>query len=141
MVNLSARQVLRGAVEAGESLQRAGLRFNLHSLIGGQMAGDSAHRLFLVYPGGNWVEIGPDTPYQIIGATGFVGSRWALAAARSFDVFRAARKFLGAPQHLTIDITDPTSASDAFDHGQTAFVTPLTDLSDIHHCERIRAVA
>ena len=32
---------------------------------------DSAHRLFLVYPEGNWVEIGPDTPYQIIGASGF----------------------------------------------------------------------
>ena len=25
----------------------------------------------LVYPEGNWVEIGPDTPYQIIGASGF----------------------------------------------------------------------
>jgi putative proteasome-type protease len=27
--------------------------------------------LFLVYPEGNWVEIGPDTPYQIIGNSGF----------------------------------------------------------------------
>lgn len=35
------------------------------------MALDSKHRLFLVYPEGNWVEIGPDTPYQIIGASGF----------------------------------------------------------------------
>ena len=35
------------------------------------MTGDSAHRLYLVYPEGNWVEIGPDTPYQIIGASGF----------------------------------------------------------------------
>ena len=25
----------------------------------------------MVYPEGNWVEIGPDTPYQIIGASGF----------------------------------------------------------------------
>ncbi len=24
-----------------------------------------------MYPEGNWVEIGPDTPYQIIGASGF----------------------------------------------------------------------
>ena len=47
------------------------MRFNIHSLIGGQMCSDSAHRLFLVYPEGNWVEIGPDTPYQIIGASGF----------------------------------------------------------------------
>jgi len=35
------------------------------------MVGDSAHRLFLIYPEGNWVEIGPDTPYQIIGASGY----------------------------------------------------------------------
>ena len=35
------------------------------------MAGDSTHRLFLVYPEGNWVEVGADTPYQIIGASGF----------------------------------------------------------------------
>jgi putative proteasome-type protease len=54
-----------------EALERAELKFNSHALIGGQMAGDSAHRLFLVYPEGNWVEIGPDTPYQIIGASGF----------------------------------------------------------------------
>jgi putative proteasome-type protease len=35
------------------------------------MAGDSCHRLFLVYPEGNWVDIGADTPYQIIGASGY----------------------------------------------------------------------
>jgi putative proteasome-type protease len=58
-------------MEDAESLERGGLQFNASFLIGGQMAGDSAHRLYLVYPEGNWVEIGPDTPYQIIGATGF----------------------------------------------------------------------
>jgi putative proteasome-type protease len=70
-VNLYALQVRRVAAEDGPSLKDADLRFNAHSLIGGQMGGDSAHRLFLVYPEGNWVEIGPDTPYQIIGASGF----------------------------------------------------------------------
>jgi putative proteasome-type protease len=71
VVNLYAQQVRRVAQEDGEALQRAELCFNAFSLIGGQMAGDSVHRLFLVYPEGNWVEVGPDTPYQIIGATGF----------------------------------------------------------------------
>jgi putative proteasome-type protease len=71
VVNLYAQQVRRVAIEDAEALDRAELKFNLHSLIGGQMTGDSAHRLFLVYPEGNWVEIGPDTPYQIIGASGF----------------------------------------------------------------------
>jgi putative proteasome-type protease len=71
VVNLYADQVRRVALEDREALERAELKFNSHALIGGQMAGDSSHRLFLVYPEGNWVEIGPDTPYQIAGASGF----------------------------------------------------------------------
>lgn len=71
VVNLYAQQVRQVAEEDTDALHRAELKFNSHALIGGQMAGDSAHRLFLVYPEGNWVEIGPDTPYQIIGASGF----------------------------------------------------------------------
>jgi putative proteasome-type protease len=71
VVNLYAQQVRRVSEEDGEALRNAELKFNAHSLIGGQMSGDSAHRLYLVYPEGNWVEIGPDTPYQIIGNSGF----------------------------------------------------------------------
>jgi putative proteasome-type protease len=71
VVNLYAQQVRRVADEDGPALARAELRFNAFSLIGGQMGSDSTHRLYLVYPEGNWVEIGPDTPYQIIGASGF----------------------------------------------------------------------
>ena len=71
VVNLYAQQVRRVAKEDAEALERSELKFNLCSLIGGQMSTDSAHRLYLVYPEGNWVEIGPDTPYQIIGASGF----------------------------------------------------------------------
>ncbi|HEY1493100.1 MAG TPA: peptidase [Candidatus Solibacter sp.] len=71
VVNLYARQVRRVCDEDGEALRSADLKFNAYSLIGGQMAGDSSHKLFLIYPEGNWVEIGPDTPYQIIGASGF----------------------------------------------------------------------
>jgi putative proteasome-type protease len=71
VVDLYARQVRSVMGEDRVELEAAQLRFNIHSLIGGQMSADSAHRLFLVYPEGNWVEIGPDTPYQIIGASGF----------------------------------------------------------------------
>jgi putative proteasome-type protease len=71
VVNLYAQQVRRVAQEDAAALERAELKFNLFSLVGGQMSGDSAHRLYLIYPEGNWVEIGPDTPYQIIGASGF----------------------------------------------------------------------
>lgn len=69
--NLYAQQVRRVAVEDSPALTDSELKFNVYSLIGGQMSGDSAHRLFLIYPEGNWVEIGPDTPYQIIGASGY----------------------------------------------------------------------
>jgi putative proteasome-type protease len=71
VVDLYARQVRLVLDEDREALASVQLSFNIHSLIGGQMGSDSAHRLFLVYPEGNWVEIGPDTPYQIIGASGF----------------------------------------------------------------------
>src|SRR6202050_3409865 len=71
LVNLYAAQVRRTASEDAKSLEESDFNFNIYSLIGGQMTGDSAHRLFLVYPEGNWVEVGPDTPYQIIGNSGF----------------------------------------------------------------------
>ena len=71
IVNLYAAQVRRLAEEDGKALRNSDLRFNIHSIIGGQMSADSAHRLYLVYPEGNWVEIGQDTPYQIIGNSGY----------------------------------------------------------------------
>jgi putative proteasome-type protease len=71
VVDLYAQQVRRVSEMDREALEAASLAFNSHSLIGGQMAGDSKHRLYMVYPQGNWVEVGPDTPYQIIGASGF----------------------------------------------------------------------
>jgi putative proteasome-type protease len=71
VVDLYAKQVRRVAAEDREPLEASKLQFNLYTLIGGQMPSDNTHRLFLVYPEGNWVEVGPDTPYQIIGATGY----------------------------------------------------------------------
>ncbi len=71
VVNLYASQIRRVVEEDGPALKAADFRINIHSLIGGQMSGDSVHRLYLVYPEGNWVEVGPDTPYQIIGNGGF----------------------------------------------------------------------
>lgn len=71
VVDLYAREVRRVAGEDRAALEASSLNFDIRSLIGGQMCEDSSHRLFLVYPEGNWVEVGPDTPYQIIGASGF----------------------------------------------------------------------
>lgn len=71
VVNLFGSQVRRVAEEDARVLSEVDLTFNIYALIGGQMSGDSHHRLYLVYPEGNWVEISEDTPYQIIGNSGF----------------------------------------------------------------------
>jgi putative proteasome-type protease len=71
VVNLFGSQLRRVAAEDAHVLKEVDLSFNIHALIGGQMASESRHRLYLVYPEGNWVEVGQDTPYQIIGNSGF----------------------------------------------------------------------
>ena len=71
VANLFSAQLRRVRKEDGEDLKAAGLDFNLFTLLGGQMPGDDQHRLFLIYPEGNWVAVGRDTPYQIIGAGGY----------------------------------------------------------------------
>jgi putative proteasome-type protease len=71
MANVFAQQVRRVAAEDQESLEKSGLHFNIHALVGGQLAGDAEHKLYMIYPQGNWVEIAEGTPYHIIGATGY----------------------------------------------------------------------
>jgi putative proteasome-type protease len=70
-VNALARQVRRAAEEDQEALEASNLKFNLYALVGGQMEHDREHKLYLLYPQANWVEIGPGTPYSIIGETGY----------------------------------------------------------------------
>ncbi len=70
-VNGFAEQVRRVAAEDRKALEDSGLNFNIHALIGGQLAGDSEHKLYLMYPQGNWVEVSKGTPYYIIGASGY----------------------------------------------------------------------
>ncbi len=59
------------AVRAEDSaaLEGSGLHFNLHAIVGGQMAGDGEPALFMVYPEGNWVTATDDAPSFIIGRT------------------------------------------------------------------------
>ena len=52
-------------------MYNAGLIFNLHALVGGQLENDLAHKLYLIYPQGNWVEVSEGTPYCIIGESGY----------------------------------------------------------------------
>ena len=70
-VNALAGQVRQVSREDKEALDESGLDFNIHGLVGGQAARDNEHKLYLVYPQGNWVEISKGTPYQIVGAVGY----------------------------------------------------------------------
>lgn len=66
-VNAFGEQVRRVGEEDRETLERAGFKFNLNTIIGGQMKDDEEPKLFLLYPEGNWVELGQGAPYVIIG--------------------------------------------------------------------------
>ena len=70
-VNAFSEQIRTVAQEDKASLMESGFHFDMNCLIGGQMINDPEHLLYLVYPQGNWVEIGKGTPYQIIGAPGY----------------------------------------------------------------------
>jgi putative proteasome-type protease len=70
-VNLFGEQIKKVATEDKESLKESGLSFNIHVIVGGHLSGDEEHKLFLVYPEGNWIEIGNGFPYTIIGNSGF----------------------------------------------------------------------
>lgn len=71
-VNIMAEELRRVAGEDRKFLDDVGLQFNIHILVGGQLTGDTTHKLYLLYPEGNWVEIGEGTtPYHIIGEGGY----------------------------------------------------------------------
>ena len=69
-VNAFGEQVKRAAEEDKGALEGAGFKFDLNTIIGGQLKDDDEHKLFLLYPEGNWVELGYGAPYIIIGNSG-----------------------------------------------------------------------
>lgn len=69
-VNAFGEQIKRVADEDKAALEKAGFQFDLNTIIGGQLVDDDEHKLFLLYPEGNWVELGQGAPYVIIGNSG-----------------------------------------------------------------------
>ena len=70
-VNVFAEQIRQVSKEDKHALTDSGLSFDFYALVGGQLDHDREHLLYLVYPQGNWVEIGKGTPYQIIGSSAY----------------------------------------------------------------------
>jgi len=63
---LAVGRALRAARDGMESLEQEDVNFDATLLVGGSVGGEP-HRLFLVYPAGNAIECGQDTPYLQIG--------------------------------------------------------------------------
>jgi putative proteasome-type protease len=59
------RETIRGRVESGFEAEKT---FNATLIVGGQIKGMEP-RLFMIYPEGNFIEAGEDTPYFQIGET------------------------------------------------------------------------
>lgn len=70
-VNGFAQHLRRVEAEDKKALEEASLDFNLYTLIGGQLENDDEHKLFLLYPQGNWVEVSQGTPYYLIGESAY----------------------------------------------------------------------
>ncbi len=71
VVNALGAQIKRVADEDKRSLAESGLDFNINTIVGGKLVGDKEHKLYLLYPQGNWIEIGEGTPFCIIGNSGY----------------------------------------------------------------------
>ncbi len=110
VANVFSEQIRRVAKEDKAYLEEAKLSFNIHTLIGGQMEGDTEHHLYLIYPQGNWIEIGASAPFMIIGNSGYgkpilsrsitkeVGIPFALKTGLlSFDSTRVCANDVGYP--------------------------------------------
>ena len=71
VVNAFGVQLRRVAQEDKASLTSSGLAFDLFTIVGGKLDHDKEHKLYLLYPEGNWIEIGETTPFTIIGNSGY----------------------------------------------------------------------
>ena len=114
-VNAFGEQVRRVAEEDELSLKKTGLKFNLNTIIGGQLKDDEEHKLFLIYSEGNWVELNDDSPYVIIGNSGhgktllnrILSSETTLETALkagflSFDSTRVSSTDVGFPIDIVV---------------------------------------
>lgn len=69
--NLLGDMVKKVRKEDLEELKASNFMFDAHFIIGGQCERDKHASIFLILPEGNWVETSNESPYAIIGNTGF----------------------------------------------------------------------
>jgi len=71
IANLLGEQVKKVRAEDQEQIKKSGFIFDGHFILGGQCGHDKEATVFLIFPEGNWVEVSDESPYAIIGNTGF----------------------------------------------------------------------
>jgi putative proteasome-type protease len=77
LIGMADTQVTSGSerimvsAEDKAAIESAGLYFDLAALVGGQLERDDEHKLYLIYPQGNWVEVTEGTPHFSIGEGGY----------------------------------------------------------------------
>ena len=71
VANLIGKAVKQVRAEDLEPLQQSKFFFDAHFIIGGQCSKDKRSSIFLIFPEGNWVEASDESPYTVIGNTGF----------------------------------------------------------------------
>lgn len=88
VANVVGNAVKQARTEDLEQLQQSKFFFDGHFIVGGQCSNDKRSTIFLVFPEGNWVEASDESPYTIIGNTGFGKSilRRLLHENISFDL-------------------------------------------------------
>lgn len=118
-VNAYAEQVRRVESEDQPSLFKSGFVFDLFAIVAGQLEDDEEHKVFMLYPQGNWVEINNTSPYFIIGNSGYgkpilervlnyeSSINFALKSAfLSFDATRISSTDVGYPMDVIIQKRD-----------------------------------
>lgn len=70
-VNSFGNKLKRVREEDEAILVKSGLSFNLSAIVGGQLEKDKEHKLFLLYPEGNWIEVSEGSPFIMIGNSGY----------------------------------------------------------------------
>jgi putative proteasome-type protease len=71
VANLIGKAVKQVRSEDLEPLLQSKFFFDAHFIIGGQCSKDKQSSIFLIFPEGNWVEASDESPYTVIGNTGF----------------------------------------------------------------------
>lgn len=104
-VNALAEEIRRVYSEDIDWLNKGGMHFDLHCIVGSQLPEDDAPHLYLLYPQGNWVEVSRGTPYLIIGETRF--GKPILDRALRYEATLEQALRLGI---LSFDATEASSA-------------------------------